>query len=268
MDLLGLTPIVDGRTSFELTPALVRFDGQLFGGTGLAVVVEAIEQLTGRDALWATVQFVDTAAEGETLDVVAEELAHGGTTSQVRVTATHEGRVVLAGLGSSARTREGSFAATFATISDVVPPEECGPLTFGAFEPPPEMKARGPFAIGDYRVAPGPNDSHLVWVRIDGVAVTRSFLAFVADFIPSAMLRSVGKFGGGTSLDNSMRFGPASISDEGWVLLESDPYFADNGFLHGAARLWTPDGTLVAIASQSAVARIFDADLFKADPSS
>ncbi len=258
MDLLGLAPIVDGRTSFELTPALVRFDGQLFGGTGLAVVVAAMEAATGRAALWATVQFVGSAAEGERLDVVAEELAHGGTTSQVRVTATVGDRVVLAGLGSAARERDGGFAASFGTMPTVAPPDECRPLTFGAMEPTPQMRERGPFAIGDFRAAPGAHDSQFVWARLDGVDVTRAHLAYIADLVPSAVLRAAGRLGGGTSLDNAVRFGPAVPVDTGWVLLESDPYFADNGFVHGAARVWTEDGTLVAVASQSAVARIFD----------
>lgn len=258
MDLLGLAPVVDGRSSFVLTPPLVRFDGQLFGGTGLAVVVAAMEEATDRSALWATVQFVGTAAEGERLDVEVEELAHGGTTSQVRVTATVGDRVVLAGLGSTARSREGGFEASFGTMPTVAPPADCGPLTFGAMEPPPEMKARGPFAIGDFRTSPGDHESQYVWARIDGFEVTRTVLAYIADFVPSAVLRAAGRLGGGTSLDNAMRFGPIVPAHTRWVLLDSDPYFADNGFVHGAARLWTDDGTLVAVATQSAVARIFD----------
>lgn len=258
MDLLGLDPMTDGRTSFVLTAPLVRFDQQLYGGTGLAVVVAAMEASTGRDAVWATVQFVGSAAEGERIEVVTEELAHGGTTSQVRVTATVGGRVILAGLGSTARARDGGFDATFGTMPEVAPPDACGPLTFGALQPPPSMKARGPFAIGDFRVAPGEHDSRYVWARLDGVPVTRPFLAYVADFVPSAVLRAVGRLGGGTSLDNSIRFGPSAAPDTRWVLMDSDPYFADNGFVHGAARVWSDDGTLVAVASQSAVARIFE----------
>lgn len=258
MDLLGLEPIHEGRTGFVLTAPLVRFDQQLFGGTGLAVVVAAMERLTGRDAVWATVQFVGTAMEGERIDVVVEELAHGGTTSQCRVTGTCDGRVVIVGVGSTARTRQGGFAASFGTMPQVAPPEECGPLTFGGLEVPEEMKVRGPFGLGDFRSAPAAHDSRYVWARMKGVPVDRPYLAYIADFIPSAVLRAVGRLGGGTSLDNSMRFGPTAAVETDWILLDSDPYFGDNGFVHGAARLWTPDGTLVAVASQSAIARIFE----------
>lgn len=259
MDLLGIDPIDGGRTGFELTAPLVRFDGQLFGGTGLAVVVEVMEQATGRAAVWATVQFVGTASEGERIDVVVEELAHGGTTSQLRVTGTCGGRVVIVGLGSTAHSRHGGFSASFGTMPQVASPGDCGPLTFGGLEVPEEMKTRGPFGLGDFRAAPGLHDSQYVWARLDHVRVTRSYLAYIADFVPSAVVRAVGLVGGGTSLDNSMRFGPPPPEDVEWVLLDSDPYFGDNGFVHGAARLWTRDGRLVAVASQSAIARIFEA---------
>ncbi len=257
-ELLGLAPLDGERTSFVLREPLVRFDRQLFGGTGLAAVVEVMELATGRDALWATVQFVDSAAEGERIDVVAESVATGGTTSQVRVTATTDGRLVFAGLGSTARARSDGFEATFGTMPTVTPPEDCPPLTFGMFDPPPDMRQRGPFAIGDYRVAPGSGDTHHVWVHLHDMAFSRSALAYVADFIPSSVLRAAGRVGGGTSLDNAVRFGPPVPERCDWVLLETDPYFAHNGFVHGAARLWADDGTLLGVATQSAVARLFD----------
>lgn len=256
-DLFGLDVIVDGKTSFELTPPLVRFDRQLFGGTGLAVTTAAAQQATGRDAVWATVQFVGTAQEGERLDVHVEEVARGGTVSQIRVTASVGGRLVLAGLASTARERTDGFFASFATMPVVPDPNECGPLTFGFAEPPPEMLARGPFSIGEYRVASTDNQTRHLWVHLRDRPFNRVLAAYIADFVPSAVLQAAGKFGGGTSLDNAMRFGPPVPEGCEWLLLESDPYFAHNGFVHGAARIWTPDGVLVAMASQSAIARIF-----------
>ena len=46
------------RGSFELTPELCRFDGALYGGTGVAATVMAMEAATQRDALWVVTQFV------------------------------------------------------------------------------------------------------------------------------------------------------------------------------------------------------------------
>ena len=256
-DILSLAPIDDGRTSLVLTPPLVRFDGQLFGGTGLAAVVESMERVAGRDALWATVQFVGSAAEGERIDLTVEVVAAGGTTTQARITGTVDGRLVIAGLGAAARRREDGFEASFGTIPEVVAPEECPPLRFGSFDLVPGMSDRGPFAIGEYRAAPGEHGAQYVWIRLDGVHFTRSLIAYVADMVPSAVLRAAGRFGGGTSLDNTMRFGPPVPAGCEWILLDTDPYLAHNGFVHGAARVWADDGTLLAVATQSAIARVF-----------
>jgi acyl-CoA thioesterase len=56
--------------------------------------------------------------------------------------------------------------------------------------------------------------------------------------------------GAGTSLDNSMRFGRFTETD--WILLDFDPWFAAGGYLHGGARVWAQDGTLLGFASQTA----------------
>ena len=49
----------DGRHGrFEMGPGLMRHDGGLYGGTGLAVSVVAMQAATGRDVLWCTTQFV------------------------------------------------------------------------------------------------------------------------------------------------------------------------------------------------------------------
>lgn len=258
---LELDPLVDGRSSLVLGIPHVRFDGKLFGGTGLATAVSAMEAHSGRGALWATVQFVGVAEEGERLDITVTDVASGGTTSQLEVRATSSDRLVFSALGATARPRPDGFAAAFATMPEVPPPDDAPPLRLGGFDPTPEMLAKGPFACADYRMVTDDRGEVFVWARPLRWSLTRATLAYLADFVPSAVLRSAGRFGGGTSLDNTIRFGSA-VEDpdggDGWVLLENVPFFADNGFVHGAARIWTSAGTLVAVASQSAVARLFD----------
>lgn len=254
---LGLEPIVDGKSSFTLTPALVRYDGKLFGGTGLAVTVAAIEAVSERSTVWATVQFVGSANEGDRIDVHVEEVAAGHNTSQVRLTATMGDRLILLGLGAAARRRDDGFGARFGAMPEVTPPESSPAFSIGNFEPPPEMSRSGPFSTADYRVALGRDESQYVWARMHDQHQTHVTLAYLADFVPSAVLRAAGQMGGGTSLDNSIRFGPDVSDGSDWLLIDNDPYFADNGFVHGAARLWTRDGALVGVASQSAVAKIF-----------
>jgi len=58
-----------GRGQFELTPSLARPDAALYGGTGAAITVMAMEAATQRDALWIVTQFVAQAHVGERIDV-------------------------------------------------------------------------------------------------------------------------------------------------------------------------------------------------------
>jgi cysteine synthase A len=49
---------------------------------------------------------------------------------------------------------------------------------------------------------------------------------------------------------------PAEGTD--WIMIETDPWMIEAGYVHGGARIWARDGTLLAVASQTAVARLFD----------
>ena len=77
--------------------------------------------------------------------------------------------------------------------------------------------------------------------------------------VPSSVARAAGKMGGGTSLDNSLRFG--RLVDTEWILLDMDPWFGTGGYLHGAARVWAEDGTLLGVASQTSSAIVWDGEI-------
>ncbi len=259
---LGIERRAANEFSFVLIPGLSRMDGRLFGGTGLATAVAMFEAATGRAALWATVQFVGSADIGERLDCRVEVLAAGHRTSQVRLDALVAGRLVFTGVGSTAQGRDDGFSFQPSTMPKVSPPEDSPPFDLGFDVPPGEDLSQGPFATAEYRqptsVATGMSDGGLVWARLRHTQVATASLGYLADFVPNAVLRIAGRRGGGTSLDNSIRFGPAVAPGTGWVLLDYDAYFGDHGFVHGAARIWSPDGVLLAVASQSAAARFFE----------
>jgi acyl-CoA thioesterase len=253
---LGLERVGPGRWAFELTSPLSRFDGKLYGGTGLAVATAGIEAETGRPTLWATVQFVASAEVGERIESHVEVLAQGRRTSQVRVTASVGDRLVFVALGASGDPRRGGLEVQIAPMPEVAPPDES-----------PTWKPRTPFALPEgnrgwlelieIREVPVAGPGMALWGRMPGHPLTRSLLGFLADMVPNAVVRAAGRAGAGTSLDNSIRFGPAPPETE-WVLIELVPYFAAGGYLHGSARLWSPDGTQLAVASQTAVGLLFD----------
>ncbi len=261
---LGLVHDAEGRWHFELAGPLTRFDGKLYGGTGLAVVTALAEIETGREALWATVQFVASADVGERIDCQVEVLAQGHRTTQLRMTATVGDRTVLAALASAGLPRADGLDLQIGQMPAVVAPEDS-----------PEWSPRVPFTIPDGQrgwldsidlrearllATDGSADpiaaGLTLWARMRSATTSRASLGFVADLVPSAVVRAAGRTGGGRSLDNTMRFGPTPTTE--WVLVELDPHFASAGYVHGAARLWGQDGTLLGVASQTAVGIHFD----------
>jgi acyl-CoA thioesterase len=244
---LGLERQGEGRWSFELTGPLTRFDGKLYGGTGIAVSVATMEAESGRGAVYNAVQFVGSADTGDRIDCHVEALATGRRTTQLRFTATVADRVVLVAIGATGEDRTGLLSAQFGEMPDVPLPDETG--TWKPNVPfPIRLDVPSWLNICELRDVPGPR--HLLWARMKDMPLTRASLGFLADMVPSAVVRAAGHVGGGTSLDNAMRFGPAPETD--WMLIDFDPYQVSGGYAHGGARLWSSEGTLLGVASQTA----------------
>jgi acyl-CoA thioesterase len=257
---LGLEPVGAGRASFTLTTGLARFDGRLFGGTALAAAIALAEQATERPALWSTVQFVSgAAAVGDRIDCRVEVLASGRRTSQVRVTAHLGDQELFCALGANARPKVGALEGTFQPAPHAPDPDECEILRLpipssmrdtGERERPMEIRVARP---PGQRAAPG---ELLFWTRVPGHRATPAVLGFLADMVPMGIVHALGHMGGGTSLDNTIRL--AEPADSEWVLLQLDPQAARGGFGHGTAHVWSPGGTLLATASQTAALLVLD----------
>jgi acyl-CoA thioesterase len=243
---LGLERVDESSWSFTLTSPLSRPDAKLYGGTGAAALVALMEAATDRAALWSTVQFVGSAAVGERVDCRIEVLAAGRRTSQVRMTATTGDRLVLVGVGATGLPRDGAVEAHMPVMPPVRQPDDCESWGSHAGVDRPLM---GWLELVELRQA---TEAGSIWARLRSGPQTAAGVAFVADMVPTSVVRAIGMVGGGTSLDNSVRFG--RLVDTDWVLLDMDPWLASGGYLHGAARVWAEDGTLVAVASQTAAA--------------
>jgi acyl-CoA thioesterase len=254
VEWLGLERRAKGEWSFELTGPLSRFDGKFFGGAGIAVMTALMEAETSRLPLWASVQFVGSADVGDRIDCRVDVVAGGRRTAQVRMTARVGDRVMLEGIGSAGDDRPDSVSAQFGGMPDVDPPE-----TAADWRPNVPFKidfdAASWLQVADIREAMGA-PGHAIWARMRHRRQSFASLGFLADMVPSAVVRAAGRAGAGTSLDNSMRFGPRP--DTEWILVDFDPYFAAGGYAHGGARLWATDGTLLGVASQTATMVLFD----------
>jgi hypothetical protein len=122
---------MSGVGSFELTPGLARHDGALYGGTGAAASVVAMEAATQRDALWVVTQFIAQAHVGETIDVEVDALAMGGRIAQLQVTGRVGDRTIFGALGATAHPRPGGLTGQYLPMPRVAPPDDCGPLPLG-----------------------------------------------------------------------------------------------------------------------------------------
>lgn len=268
VEFLGLQGREDrpGHFTFTVAEHLARLDGQLYGGTAIAVSVAASELVSDRQAVWMTTQFVSTVGRGTEVAVHAEVLAGGRRTHQVRVTGTSPaGDVVFASLGATALHRPDGFAGQFVTRPDVPGPDEVGPFrgpfskmadNVGTDLPVPEMPKVGFMAASEMRSVPSEvlENSHsevCLWARrLDRKPITAAIAAYLADMVPMGLAHALDVMAAATSLDNTVRIG--TVPETEWVLLDIRPHLAAGSYGHGVAHVWSQDGHLMATASQTA----------------
>ena len=250
--MLGLDFTGTGdRCRFPMTPSVARHDGTLYGGTAIAVSAACMEAATGRPVLWVTTQYVATARQGDVVECTTDVLANGRNISQVQVTGRLGSQVLFVTLGSTATPRPDGIDGQFETMVPMAPPEESEAMVFG-----PPGGFRGFISQVEYRAAYAATDDLpapqlTMWARlVNGAGFTPAAIAFVADMVPGAIARAVGKVGGGASLDNSLRFG--HVSAEQWVLLDLRAHMAAGAHAHGSVHVWSRDGRLLAVGGQSA----------------
>jgi acyl-CoA thioesterase len=260
--LLGLVPDGPGQATFELTRPLARFDGKLFGGTAIAVAVALAEVETARPSLWTTVQFIagDTTL-GDRFRCTTEVLAEGRSAAQVRVTAHVDGREVFCALGATAHRKPERVEATFERFPSVPAPEVAAPFQLPI---PAALRAEASKALRNIEMrsapplegSPAPATHLTLWARVPGHPATPAVMAYLADMVPLSIARAARRAGGGTSIDNTMRFSGAEADE--WILLELDPHLASGGYGHGGVLVWSPGGELLATGGQTASLLLFD----------
>jgi acyl-CoA thioesterase len=260
VDLLHLEVAQDGQSgSFLLAPGLVRHDGGLYGGTGLAVAVAAMEAATGRDALWASTQFVSSPVMGATVRWTVETLAMGKRAAQLSVRAIYDGGIAFTAIGSTGIAVEDGLTGLYARMPRVSEPDGARPR----IQAMPDVSFPDSWTLliemREAEVLDDDGPSVAMWARFrDERTFTPAAIGFIADFVPLGVARAAGKMGAGSSLDNTLRFRGGAVEAD-WVLLELRGDFARGGFGHGTVRVWAHDGTLLATGSQSASMRyLFD----------
>ena len=235
--------------------------GSLFGGVGVAAALITLEAMTSQAPVYMTCQFASTVVPPAELTFVTEVLAQGRTVSQGRITATSEGRTILALIGATGHRTEDHLARG-SKMPVVAPPEELAPLRRVDEEPSLHhhvdvRMARGAFGFAsedaEGRGTASGDSNTLFWTRMPNVVHDAAALSLMADYLPSAVGNAVGEQVFCSSLDNTVRFtGPIETDTTSeWVLCESHVEFVGAGFASNRGFLWSRDGRLLASANQS-----------------
>ena len=231
----------------------------LFGGVGMAAAVRAMEATCGRPVIWATAQYLSYARVGAIVDYDVREATVGNAISQVRVTA-HIGDQEILTVNAALGAREG-VTDQWLKAPDVPPPDQCPPVkhwrgradsVHGRFE---TRLAYGRYPTGQLDGGRSEDARLVTWVRSrDGLLASPELLAVLADFVPQATSNALGYHAGGNSLDNTIRYGRIQPTD--WVMCDIRIDAIVSGLIHGSIHLFSPDGVLMATASQSLILRI------------
>jgi acyl-CoA thioesterase len=232
----------------------------LFGGCGLGAAVVALEQATGRPTIWAAAQYLRYAPLGSTMDIGVTVAVTGGHVSQARATAWVEGDEILT-VNAALGANEMELGGVWASPPEVPEPDRCPPRRF------PDFMRSSIFEHVETRVASGRSFEQLdgtpgdrcsaLWCRVPGhVDPSAATLAIFGDFLSGGVSQPMGRRIMGRSLDNTLRM--VQLERTEWVLCDMRMHALVGGYGQGIAFLWSERGTLLATASQSVSAKIWE----------
>lgn len=255
---LGLEQQSEKAFSLSVVPRLTTSGGFLFGGAGLGAGIAALEAVSQRRCTWATAQYLSYARRDEKVDIDVTVAAVGSSITQARAVCRVGDREVLT-VNAALGNRDFAASGQFVNMPEVMSPQDARPRTLRANHTNSIMEAL------DMRFVKGRELSELdgtasdgrtiMWVRIKSLVndVDAAALGILGDFVPMAAGQALGLHAGGNSLDNTIRF--VNLVPTDWVLLDIQVESVQRGFAHGTIRMFAENGALLAIASQSCIAR-------------
>ncbi|HWE99434.1 MAG TPA: acyl-CoA thioesterase, partial [Caulobacteraceae bacterium] len=204
-------------------------------------------------------QYLSYARPPSVVDLDVWIAAQGRNTTQARVNA-HVGDKEILTVNAALGARAEGVSGQWVQAPDVPPPEQCEETERWRSDVEDlhshiEVRvAHGRHGRGGEPGQASPDGRSVVWIRPrSGAAVDAAMLAIMADHVPSAVGAALGRNAGGNSLDNTIRFLDLVPTD--WVLCDTTIAGMARGSAHGAMRLFSRDGRLLATASQSMIVR-------------
>jgi len=216
----------------------------VMGGACLAAAIDALELASGMPLLWSTIQFLSPTQGAEEITIDCDQVGGGRSIGQwqakLRVGERTVSQVVAA-MGA----REPSEQRIFAPMPDVPAPEDCEPK-------PADPNGSEDNLIGqlERRTALEDNERGIeaMWSRPRaGFDNDVGVVAIISDFFLGAHPQTRT----GSSLDATLRH--IQSAPPGWVLSVTELAAFERGTVHGSARHFAQDGTLLAISSQTGV---------------
>jgi len=259
---LGLEPTHNRfRWKLPVTQGISTPGNFMFGGSGLAAAIAALEATSARQCVWATGQYLSYARPDEVLDIDVTIAVEGHQITQARAVCHVADREILtvnAALGDRPLEASGQWE----TMPEGVPrPDDC-PVRPHMTELAGSISSRldqrmvkgRPFETMDG--TPGDGQT-LLWARLPDVVtgIDAPSLAVLGDFVPMGIGQSLGLLAGGNSLDNTLRV--VQLVPTEWVLMDIRVHAVARGFGHGLVHMFAEDGTLLATASQSVIVRFW-----------
>jgi len=241
----------------------------LFGGVGLGAAIAAMERTLDRPVIWATAQYASFARLGSVVDFDVREVNVGNSLTQAQVVAHIHDKAIL--MISAALGERSGPSDQWLVPDPAPPPAQCPEVHHWRQNDDSPIDGRiekrlieGRFPTGEPITGRGQSGRVRLWVRSrEGVPASARFLAVVADFVVEATTQSMGRYAGGNSLDNTIRFGP--IVETEWLLCDLEIEAIHNGITHGVMKIYSEEGVLMATASQSLILR-FHADEGQSQP--
>ena len=148
-------------------------------------------------------------------------MAAGHRISQVQVRGSVDGQLVFSAVGATATPRPDGLHGQFQPMPEVGPPDD-GRGLFAGFDIGDNAGHHERFVMRIARAGRRRAAGHLpLWARFtEPLAFTPATISFLADMVPMSIARAAGQMGAGSSLDNTLRFGPVPAPDLDWVLLD------------------------------------------------
>ncbi|MCB0976019.1 MAG: thioesterase family protein [Acidimicrobiales bacterium] len=261
LELLGLNATHNPfRWNLPVTERLCTPERFLFGGCGLSAAIAALEATTERPVVWATAQYLSYASAGSVVDLDVTVPVSGRNSTQARLVGHVHDREIFT-VNAALGTRPLDLEFDYTSPIDVPDPEECP----ARIPPMPgidsimshlDVRLASARTWDDLDGTPAPGGRSAVWVRIPSVGpMGASGLAILGDYVPFGIGQALGVPGGGNSLDNTLRVVHRKPAE--WVLVDIQVEGIAHGFGHGSIRLYDQDRTLLAIASQSTIVRLW-----------